>query len=169
MSLPSRWHRCRRRCYWHLSFLPSCRCPSESAQWGFVLFHIMKWIELKFLKANDHELFDQLTSGCPIDSSSHAVFVEKQAEQCLTQLTKYGLRTQHEAIEFLGSYYRSPLGCSELTSDYDVGMELLRDHIFNHLDALEPKFHLLIQMIHKLYAFVLPSLNSQGAWWHMLL
>ena len=107
-------------------------------------------------QANDHELYDHLTAACPSgEGVAHAIFIGQQAEQCLSQLVKYGLKTQHEAIEFLGGYYRSPMGCAASMSDYDVGIELLHEYIFCHLSSLQQKFHLLIQMVHKLYAFVM--------------
>lgn len=156
MPLPQRRHSFNRHLDRRLPFLSSRRRPLARTLRS--LHHFCDLIPQILPQANDCELFDHLMAACPSGSgASHSVFVAQNAERCLSELAKYGLKTQHEAIEFLGSYYRSPLGCSDLMSDYDVGIELLQDHIFCHLDSLSQKFHLLIQMIHKLYAFVSPD------------
>lgn len=90
------------------------------------------------------------------------MFVEQHAEQIVIQLAKSRLKTQKEAVEYLGRYFRSPLASPDSKSDYDIGMALLKDHIFCHLEELDDKFHLLIHMIQKLFAFVITALPKRS-------
>lgn len=45
-------------------------------------------------------------------------------------------------------------------SDHDVGLELLSEYVFCHLNSMNDKFNTLIEMIHKLFAFVSASAPS---------
>jgi hypothetical protein len=65
-----------------------------------------------------------------------------------------------QCLEYLGTRFRVLLGSPRSHHPLRVAYELLRDHVFIHIDADRPadKLALLLHMLNKLYALV-------SAWW----
>ena len=59
-----------------------------------------------------------------------------------------------KCLSYLGQHFRHILNVAASVDDCSAGSELIRRHIFVHLDDNEDKFNLLILMVQKLYALV---------------
>eukprot|EP00210_Caulerpa_lentillifera_P003726 g3559.t1 len=127
---------------------------------GFNNFFLPAGVLLRALKEVTLSLFFTLTlfkrskEEDSQESSFFESFVAQNAEATLHELHRVRLETQMECIEYLGSNFRAPMNSRRWKSNYEVGVEFLNEYIFCHLISWKKKFDLLIQMIHKLYAFV---------------
>ncbi|GMH37284.1 hypothetical protein BSKO_05157 [Bryopsis sp. KO-2023] len=123
-------------------------------------FFVPAGILLKALQGvSDREIFDHILASTPAGGEdggmgNHGAFVHERAELLLHQAARFGLKTRNQSIEFLGSHFRNRIKTPSYRSDHEAGIEFLLEHVFCHLRSMEEKYHVLIEMIHKLYAFV---------------
>lgn len=68
-----------------------------------------------------------------------------------------------ECIEYLGTHFRVVLDAPSSLSDFETGLQLLREFVFVHLDSADDKLGLLLQMLHKLYALANAQCSDDNA------
>lgn len=114
-----------------------------------------------FIEATDHEVYQKIMSSAPLDddgsgaaakAGGHFSFVAERVELLLRSSSAMGLRTRAQCLAYLGSHFRVMLRSEDYATDIEVGLQLLDDFVFIHLDHPLDKFNLLLQMLHKLYA-----------------
>lgn len=106
-----------------------------------------------FQDASDKEIYESVLALCTTDDA-HGIFVAERVEVLLGQCARLGLVSRRQCLEYLGSLFRGVLGADESKADYEVGVELVRDNLFVHLEEGLDKLNLAYQMVSKLYALV---------------
>eukprot|EP00873_Tetraselmis_striata_P041965 jgi/Tetstr1/462229/TSEL_000628.t1 len=114
-----------------------------------------------FLEVTDHEVYEKIMSSAPLDddgpgqaakAGGHFSFVAERVELLLRSSSDMGLRTRAQCLAYLGSHFRVMLRSEDYVDDIEVGLQLLEEFVFIHLEQPLDKFNLLLQMLHKLYA-----------------
>ncbi|ORY90187.1 hypothetical protein BCR35DRAFT_287430 [Leucosporidium creatinivorum] len=99
--------------------------------------------------ATDKEIFMGI-----LQNDFENTFLTDRVELLLRGFKSYGLRTQHQCLEFLGDKFRVVLQCPEDWSNERVGQFLIDRIVLVHLKDPKDKLRLLYFMIRKLYALV---------------
>jgi len=105
-----------------------------------------------FLEVSDKEIFEKLVGSAQGQGGGHASFVAERAELLLRQVSRYGLHTKAQCVEYLGSLFKVALDLPESRSDLAAGDFLLRNYLFIHLENGSDKLSVAYQMLLKLYA-----------------
>lgn len=109
------------------------------------------------VETNDREIFDGIVGSDSSDS-----FLTDRLELLLRAYKPYGLKSQLEALAYLGDKFRVVFGVADDMSDIEVGREILRKIVLVHLPNNEDKFRMLLFMIRKLYTLVAGECSSDN-------
>ncbi|CAB66435.2 DNA-directed RNA polymerase I complex subunit Rpa2 [Schizosaccharomyces pombe] len=101
------------------------------------------------LETSDKEIFEGI-----VGKDLGNTFLTDRVELMLRAYKSYGLYSQTETLQYLGSKFRVVLGVAEDLTDVEVGRFLLQKVVLVHLREAKDKFRLLLFMIRKLYALV---------------
>lgn len=109
--------------------------------------------------ATDREIYEKITF-----SDSSLAFESERTELMLRESKMLGLRSQSEVLAYLGSHFRNMIRADRDLSDAQVGLQLLREYLFIHVQDFDPtasedainqaKFDLVILMIQRLLLLV---------------
>jgi DNA-directed RNA polymerase I subunit RPA2 len=109
--------------------------------------------------ATDREIFEKITFNDPT-----LAFENERTELMLRESKALGLRSQSEVLAYLGSHFRNLLRADRDVSDAAVGLQLLREYLFIHVQDFDAaateeavnqaKFDLLVLMIQRVLALV---------------
>eukprot|EP00163_Fabomonas_tropica_P004327 TRINITY_DN13816_c0_g1_i1.p1 TRINITY_DN13816_c0_g1~~TRINITY_DN13816_c0_g1_i1.p1 ORF type:complete len:1143 (-),score=294.48 TRINITY_DN13816_c0_g1_i1:13-3441(-) len=111
-----------------------------------------------FVDTTDREIYEKITAGDVTNT-----FLTDRVELMLRDAKKYNVHTKNQCLAFLGARFRVALGYDDDMTDSQVAVEMIRRHIFVHLDRARDKFNLLVYMIRKLYAFVGGEISEDNA------
>lgn len=103
-------------------------------------------------QVSDREVQDAVSSGVPGPGGKH--FSSERITIVLEEVAALGIRTQTQALSYLGEHFRAQLEADPWETNVEVGERLLTEFIFVHLTADGDKFNLLVLMLQKLYALV---------------
>ena len=103
---------------------------------------------------SDREVCDLIATGTP--GKGAVEFARERATIVLEETAALDVRTQTQALAYLGEHFRLQLEADPWETNEQVGERLLAEHIFVHIpcDNKEDKFNLLVFMMQKLYALV---------------
>ena len=103
---------------------------------------------------SDREVCDLIATGTP--GKGAVEFARERATIVLEETAALFVRTQTQALAYLGEHFRLQLEADPWETNERVGERLLAEHIFVHIppDNKEDKFNLLVFMMQKLYALV---------------
>ena len=103
---------------------------------------------------SDREVCDLIATGTP--GKGAVEFARERATIVLEETAALDVRTQTQALAYLGEHFRLQLDADPWETNEQVGERLLAEHIFVHIpcDNKEDKFNLLVFMMQKLYALV---------------
>ena len=101
------------------------------------------------------------------ENSERNSFMSLRADLILERTARLGIRNENAALQYLGKHFRQELGFPPTTaddgdnefvrdakSDADVGLYLLDECLFRHLQDREQKLSLLVLMVRKLWMVV---------------
>eukprot|EP00747_Dinoflagellata_sp_TGD_P159002 gnl/TRDRNA2_/TRDRNA2_177864_c0_seq2.p1 gnl/TRDRNA2_/TRDRNA2_177864_c0~~gnl/TRDRNA2_/TRDRNA2_177864_c0_seq2.p1 ORF type:complete len:1194 (+),score=-61.88 gnl/TRDRNA2_/TRDRNA2_177864_c0_seq2:82-3663(+) len=113
------------------------------------------------VELSDAEIFEQMTSslytqetGLSTKYNNHYGFVCEKTERILELVSKKGLRTRTQCLSYVGKYFRSILRFEDDLTDLECGLNIIKRHIFLHVESFMDKINLLYNMLQKLYALV---------------
>ncbi|EEB08423.1 DNA-directed RNA polymerase I complex subunit Rpa2 [Schizosaccharomyces japonicus yFS275] len=101
------------------------------------------------IETSDKEIFEGI-----VGQETENTFLTDRVELMLRAYKSYGLSTQTQSLQYLGSKFRVVLGLAEDLTDVEVGRTLLRRVVLVNLPDNRDKFRMLLFMIRKLYALV---------------
>jgi DNA-directed RNA polymerase I subunit RPA2 len=100
------------------------------------------------MELSDKELFDRMVAG---DVGN--TFLTTRLELLLRDFKTYRCRSKAQCLAFLGSLFRAQLPTSDISSDEEAGVFLIRMYLFVHVDAFSDKLECMLHMLRKLFAF----------------
>jgi len=100
------------------------------------------------LELSDKELFDRMVAGDVTNT-----FLTTRLELLLRDFKSYRCHTRSQALSFVGSLFRASLPISDLTSDEEAGIQLIKMYLFVHCESFSDKLECMLHMLRKLFAF----------------
>ena len=110
------------------------------------------------MNAPDSYLYDQLTVGLEDD-----LYYKDRIASMLQLVQKEGLHSQEQVRNYIGRNFRPQMGeLPEWWTDEEVCAYLFRRAVCIHLDSDEEKFHLVVFMTRKLFAYAQGKCAEEG-------
>lgn len=100
------------------------------------------------MELSDKELFDRMVAG---DVSN--TFLTTRLELLLRDFKSYRCHSKAQCLSFVGSLFRASLPISDMTSDEDAGVQLIKMYLFVHCESFSDKLECMLHMLRKLFAF----------------
>ena len=139
-------------------FLINGFCSISISRGGHAFSVPFMYILKALVEASDFEIFQQLMFANPIDN-----FLEGCVVAMLRSSLQSGLLTQSDFLCYLGNIYRLKFDFPEWYSDIDIGRLFLNECVCIHLNDPVGKFHLLIEICHKLYSLAQNTILPDNA------